>query len=119
MSKTKTRRRIKTSSPRTRTSKPASGTGSPNISGDVEPGDLKLKIAAPKNAFYTDIRDKINGLKAGKAFLLECGSVDPETMMNRLNAALKRNPPTIPSGCVIRKRQTEDGKIAIICAKAE
>lgn len=69
---------------------------------------------------YQDIREKLKTIKIGESVIVAVPQgITADVAMNRLNACFKRQTPEIPKGSVLRKRKTEDGRIALICAAAE
>lgn len=82
----------------------------------VSADSIKFKPRPRRGTSYQPIIEKMKGLTAGKAIVIELPKgLDATTFMSRINSALSRFEIPAPKGCVFRKRATEDGNVAIVC----
>ncbi len=84
----------------------------------VKTSTIEMKRPKSRGSQYDEIFDQMEGLRAGQSFTVDIPrGVEPRTMHNRINAAVRRVELEPPKGCIFVKRTTEDGRIAISCAK--
>ncbi len=84
----------------------------------VKTDSVEFKSPKSRGSQYDDIFDQMESLRAGQSFMVNIpNGLDPRTMHNRLNAAIRRVELQAPKGGIFVKRTTADGRIAISCAK--
>lgn len=84
----------------------------------VKTATVEFKRPKSRGSQYDAIFDQMEALRAGQSFMVDIPKgVEPRTMHNRINAATRRVELEPPKGCIFVKRTTEDGRIAISCAK--
>ena len=88
--------------------------------GQVKPAcDIQV-LTHSRRSVYAAIAGKVMALKPGEALeLLIPEGVSGPLAMNRLNAGLALHKMTPPEGYRYCKRRTQNGKIAILCVKAQ
>ena len=78
--------------------------------------DLVLLPRVGRRTVYGPVIEKLVGLKKGEALIVTIpADTDYPTMSNRLTSAIaNKKTLTAPTGCYFAKRQTKDGKLAIM-----